>query len=274
MEVSELLQQTHKLPNVPDVVRELILQLNNPKADYGVIAEKVIHDQTLSLKLLRLVNSAHFGLSRKVTSINEAIIMLGMAQLKTMVIASGFAGSVKQVEGLDIKQFWAESFQVAALAKWLAEKSTAVDPDTAFTVGLIHNIGRLLLHLTKPKLAEAIQKLVDETDCDRSEAERVRLNFTTAEAGEALLRYWQFPASLSEAVRYHKQPFDADPPTPLSAIVNIACYINTCMRKKLTTEEVIAMFPAAEAELAGLPPHSASISEDAMQLQSGLEVLI
>ncbi len=137
MEVSELLQQTHKLPNVPDVVRELIQQLNNPKADYSVIAAKVIHDQTLSLKILRLVNSAHFGLSRKISSINEAIIMLGMAQLKTMVIASGFTGSVKEVEGLDLKQFWAESFQIAELAKWFAEKSNNVDPDTAFTIQVI-----------------------------------------------------------------------------------------------------------------------------------------
>ncbi|UTW01840.1 HDOD domain-containing protein [Amphritea atlantica] len=274
MEVSELLQQTHKLPNVPDVVRELIQQLNNPKADYAVIADKVIHDQTLSLKILRLVNSAHFGLSRKISSINEAIIMLGMVQLKTMVIASGFAGSVKEVEGLDLKQFWTDSFQVATLAKWFADKSNCADPDTAFTVGLIHNIGRLLLHLTKPKLAEAIQTLVDETDCDRSEAEMIRLGFTTAEAGQALLRYWQFPASLGEAVRYHKQPFDAQNPDPLSAIVNIACYINACIKKNQPITDAIAMFPAADAELAGLPANIASTAGEAMQLQSGLEGLL
>lgn len=274
MEVSELLQQTHKLPNVPDVVRELIQQLNNPKADYSVIAAKVIHDQTLSLKILRLVNSAHFGLSRKISSINEAIIMLGMAQLKTMVIASGFTGSVKEVEGLDLKQFWAESFQVAELAKWFADKSNNVDPDTAFTVGLIHNIGRLLLHLTKPKLAEAIQSLVDETGCDRSEAERVRLGFTTAEAGQSLLRYWQFPASIGEAVRYQVQPFDAEKPASLSAIVNIACYINTCIKTDRPIKDTIAMFPVAEAELAGLPANIASTSEEAMQLQSCLNGLL
>nr|WP_299198160.1 HDOD domain-containing protein [uncultured Amphritea sp.] len=274
MEVSELLQQTHQLPNVPDVVRELIQQLNNPKADYSVIADKIIHDQTLSLKILRLVNSAHFGLSRKVTSINEAIILLGMAQLKTMVVASGFSGSVKEVEGLDLKRFWAESFEVAALSKWFAEKTTDVDPDTAFTVGLIHNIGQLLLHLTKPKLAEAIVKLVDETGCSRSEAEMERLNFTTAEAGQALLKYWQFPASLGEAVRYHKHPLDAPDPNPLSAIVNIACYFNTSIRQNRPVEEVMTMFPMAAAEVAGLPKDIAESSEDAMQLQSGLDELL
>jgi len=274
MEVSELLQQTHKLPNVPDIVRELIQQLNNPGADYSVIAEKIIHDQTLSLKILRLVNSAHFGLSRKITSINEAIVLLGMAQLKTLVVASGFAGSVKEVEGLDLKRFWAESFEVAALSKWFAEKSNDVDPDTAFTVGLIHNIGQLLLHLTKPKLAEAIATLVDETNCSRSVAERERLNFTTAEAGEALLRYWQFPASLGEAVRYHKQPTEAPAPNPLSAVVNLACYINTCAQKNIPVEDVIANFPTETAELAGLPADIAASADEAMQLQSGLDELL
>lgn len=274
MEVSELLQQTHQLPNVPDVVRELIQQLNNPKADYSVIADKIIHDQTLSLKVLRLVNSAHFGLSRKITSINEAIILLGMSQLKTMVVASGFVGSVKEVEGLDLKRFWRESFEVAALSKWFAEKSMAVDPDTAFTVGLIHNIGQLLLHLTQPKLAEAIAKLVDETGCSRSEAEMERLNFTTAEAGQALLKYWQFPASLGEAVRYHKNPLHTETPNPLSAIVNIACYINACTMHNQPIGEVVTQFPAAVAELAGLPKNIAEMSEEAMQLQSGLDELL
>ncbi len=274
MEVSELLQQTHQLPNVPDVVRELIQQLNNPKADYSVIADKIIHDQTLSLKVLRLVNSAHFGLSRKITSINEAIVLLGMTQLKTMVVASGFAGSVKEVEGLDLKRFWSESFEVAALSKWFAAKSKDVDPDTAFTVGLIHNIGQLLLHLSKPKLAEAIVKLIDETGCSRSAAEMERLNFTTAEAGQALLKYWQFPTSLGEAVRYHKQPFAAETPNSLSAIVNIACYINTCIQHNQPIDDVITQFPTAVAELAGLPDDIAETSEEAMQLRSGLDELL
>ncbi|GGK60842.1 HDOD domain-containing protein [Amphritea balenae] len=274
MEVSELLQQTHKLPNVPDIVRELIQQLNNPNADYGEIASKVTKDQTLSLKILRLVNSAHFGLSRKVSSIDEAVVMLGMVQLKTMVIASGIAGSVKEVEGLDLKQFWSESFRVASLAKWYAEKSRNVDPDVAFTVGLIHNIGRLLLHIAKPKLAEAIQKRVEESQCSRSEAEMERLNFTTPAAGQALLAHWKFPAELGDAVRHHKRPLEAEQPTALSAVVNVACYVNACIRKERSLEEVIANFPRSEAEVAGLPQDIASVSEEAMQVDSGLDGLL
>lgn len=274
MEVRELLAQTHKLPTVPDIVRELIQQLNNPNADYGEIADKVIKDQTLSLKILRLVNSAHFGLSRKVASINEAVVMLGMAQLKTMVIASGIAGSIKEVEGLDLKKFWSESFRVAALAKWYAEKSNDVDPDTAFTVGLIHNIGRLLLHITRPKQAEAIQTLIEQSESTASEAEMERLNFITPEAGQALLALWQFPATLGESVRHHRDPLSSETPAPLTAILHIACYVNNSIEKQQPLAEVIAMFPTAEVQLAGLPINIAAVSDEAMQVESGLDGLI
>ena len=273
MEVSELLQQTHKLPNVPDVVRELIQQLNNPNADYGEISEKVSQDQTMSLKILRLVNSAHFGLSRKVSSIDEAVVMLGMTQLKTLVIASGLAGSVSEVEGMNLKEFWSQSFRIATIAKWYASKTDEVDPDMAFTIGLIHNIGRLLLHLTKPKLAEAIQVRVKESGCSRSAAEMERLNFTTPEAGKALLDMWKFPEELGDAVRYHKNPLAAETPNPACAITNLACYMNACIRSKRTPEEAAAKFPAKVAAIAGLPADIADSCEEVMALESGLDGL-
>lgn len=273
MEIRELLEQTSKLPNVPDVVKELIQQLNNPGAKYDEIAEKVAKDQTLSLKILRLVNSAHFGLSRKVSSIDEAVIMLGMARLKTMVIASGVVGSVKSVEGLDLKQFWSEAFFVATAARFFAEKTDKVDADMAFTVGLIHNIGRLLLHLSKPQLAQAIQIRVNESGCSRSEAEMERLNFVTPQAGQALLDMWSFPADLSEAVLQHKKPTQFENPSALAAVLNLACVINAARRNKTDIAELRDFFPMDVAEIAGLPSSVLSELGEAMELESGLEGL-
>jgi len=273
MEIRELLEQTDKLPNVPEVVRQLIQQLNNPAADYGEIAEKVAQDQTLSLKILRLVNSAHFGLSRKVSSIDEAVVMLGMVRLKTLVIASGIAGSVKEVEGLDLKKFWSESFRVAALSKWFAERDTEVDPDIAFTAGLIHNIGRLLLHLSQPMRAQAIQTLIEESNCSRSDAEMERLGFTSPEAGQALLDMWSFPAELGIAVRQHKQPTSFEEPSALAAVVNLACVVNSAIRNKDNLEALQGNFPQDVATLAGVSADTAGDLEEALNLESGLDGL-
>ena len=273
MEIKELLSQTSKLPNVPEVVRYLIQALNNPKADYSDIAKKVSEDQTLSLKILRLVNSAHFGLSRKVSSIDEATVMLGMNRLKTLVIASGFSNSAVNVEGLDIKKFWSESFRVATLARWFASKSDNVDPDIAFTAGIIHNIGRLLLHLAQPNRAKAIQTLIEESNVSRSEAEIERLGFTSQEAGKALLDMWNFPAELGEAVKQHKKPLNHDDALPLGAILHLACYINASIREARDEESVKEAYPTAVATLAGVAPEVINQLGEALALESGLDGL-
>lgn len=273
MEIQELLNQTNKLPNVPEVVRQLIQELNNPNADYGEIAEKVSKDQTLSLKILRLVNSAHFGLSRKVSSIDEATVMLGMARLKTLVIASGFAGSAKEVEGLDIKAFWSESFRVATLARWFAERSEKVDPDIAFTVGIIHNIGRLLLHLAQPNRAKAIQTLIEESNVSRTEAEIERLGFTSQEAGKALLDMWKFPEELGQAVKDHKRPQEAESPNALAAVINLACYVNACIREQRDEASVQESYPTEIAVLATVNPNTVDELGEALTVESGLDGL-
>lgn len=273
MEIQELLNQTSKLPNVPEVVRQLVQSLNNPNADYGDIAKKISADQTLSLKLLRLVNSAHFGLSRKVASVNEATVMLGMARLKTLVIASGFANSAKDVEGLDIKKFWSESFRVATLAKWFAQRSNSVDPDVAFTAGIIHNIGRLLLHLAQPNRAKAIQTLVEESRVSRTQAELERLGFTTQDAGQALLDMWKFPPELGQAVKQHKRPLAHENPLPLSAILNLACYINAAIREKRDEDSVKESYPVDVALLAGVSVDTIEQLGEALALESGLDGL-
>lgn len=274
MEIRDLLAQTDKLPNVPEVVRQLIQQLNNPAADYGEIAEKVAKDQTLSLKILRLVNSAHFGLRRKVSSIDEAVVMLGMVRLKTLVIASGIAGSVKAVEGLELKKFWSESFRIAALAKWFAERDTEVDPDIAFTAGLIHNIGRLLLHLAQPMRAQAIQTLIDESNASRSDAEMERLGFTSPEAGQALLDMWNFPAELGIAIRQQKEPTSFEEPSSLAAIINLACVVNAAIRNEDDLETLQGNFPADVATLAGVSADTTDALDEALALESGLDGLI
>ncbi|MGB2222693.1 HDOD domain-containing protein [Neptunomonas sp.] len=273
MEIKELLNQTNKLPNVPEVVRELIQALNNPNVDYDQIAQKVSEDQTLSLKILRLVNSAHFGLSRKVSSIDEATVMLGMGQLKTLVIASGFAGSVKDVDGIDIKTFWAESFRVATLARWFADHTKQVESDIAFTTGIIHNIGRLLLHLAQPNRAKAIQTLIDEQKVSRTKAELERLGFTSQDAGQALLDMWKFPPDLGIAVKNYKAPLASESPQPLSAVLHLASYMNDCIRESRNLEDVQEHFPRDIAALAGINSDIIDSLADAMKLESGLDGL-
>lgn len=272
MEVKDLLLQTDKLPNVPDVVRELIIALKDPDADYNAIAAKVAQDQTLSLKILRLVNSAHFGLSRKVSSIDEAVVLLGMDKLNTLVIASGLANSAVNVDGLDLTLFWKDAFMVASIATWLAQKTDYVETDIAFTTGIIYSIGRLLLHLAAPSDAMEIQRLVKEKKASRIAAEMERLSFTTQDAGKALLDLWKFPAELGIAIQQYKRPLGYDIPTPLSAILNLANYLNGARSSQRSVEDVKQFIPKKVMQLAGLPLTVIDELEDALKLETGLEL--
>jgi HD-like signal output (HDOD) protein len=274
MEIKDLLNQTDKLPNIPEVVREIVNVLNDPDANYSDISQKVTKDQIISLKILRLVNSAYFGLSRKVASIDEAVIMLGMAKLKTLVIASGFANCASDVEGIDLPTFWSDSFQVAALAKFLAEKTEGVvDADLAFTSGIIHNIGQLLLHMAQPNRAIAIKTLIDTSDISRCEAEVERLGFTSTDAGEALLELWKFPEALVNAIKYQNNPSNAEESPQLGAVLNLACFINEATKSGSCLEEVLQNYPIEIATIAGLNQAPGEFLEDILTLKSGLDSL-
>jgi HD-like signal output (HDOD) protein len=274
MQVQDLLKQTDKLPNVPDVVRELIQLLNDPNAKYSTISERVSHDQTISLKILRVVNSAYFGLSRKISSIDEATVLLGMDKLKTLVIASGFSGSVTKVEGITLSEFWADSFRVAELAQWIAKRTELVEPDEAFTAGIVHNIGRLLLHLTAPEIALEVQALVANRKAGRVKAEQDLLGFTSQDAGKALMDLWKFPAELGSAIQQHKRPFSEGEPEPLACVLNLACYLNACIRNDRDYDLVREGFPMAVAKAAGLADGIVYELDDALMIGDGLNQLL
>ncbi|BFM49488.1 HDOD domain-containing protein [Marinomonas sp. THO17] len=274
MRIEELIKQTDKLPNVPDVVRELIQLLGDPDANYSDISSKVAHDQTISLKVLRIVNSAYFGLSRKISSIDEATVLIGMEKLKTLVIASGFSASVESAEGVNLRDFWADSFQVAELAKWVAKRSNLVNEDEAFTVGIVHNIGVLLLHLTAPETALEIQTLVDNRKASRMKAEMDLLGFTTQQAGQALMDQWKFPANLGVAVKEHKRPFMNDNPQPLACVLNLACFLNACIRSEREIELVRESLPKAVVKAAGLGESVMFDLDEALQIGNELSPLI
>jgi HD-like signal output (HDOD) protein len=274
MQVQDLLKKTDKLPNVPDVVRELIVLLNDPNANYFDISQKVAHDQTMSLKVLRVVNSAYFGLSRKVYSIDEATVILGINKLKTLVIASGFANSVKSVEGIELKAFWQDSFRVAILAQWLGKRTDLVDAEEAFTAGIVHNLGRLLLHLTEPTIAQEIRTRTKENFISRTKAELDALGFTTQDASKALMDLWKFPPELGEAVRMHKRPFSEEDPQPLACVLNLACYLNACIRSERDEELVVDGFPKTVAKGAGLPEQIIYQLGEALLIGDDLDLLL
>ncbi|MFA5983456.1 MAG: HDOD domain-containing protein [Methylococcaceae bacterium] len=121
--MNQLFDKIYDLPQIPEVVKTLITQINNPNIDLNAIEKNIEKEQVISLKVLRLVNSAHFGLSKKIDSIQDAVAMIGINQLKILVVASGMVMAIPKVQGVNFKHFWEDSFRAATIAKWLASKT-------------------------------------------------------------------------------------------------------------------------------------------------------
>ena len=242
IEMNKLFDQVYKIPQVPEVVRTLIIQLNDPDFDMDVVAKNVTKDQVISMKVLRLVNSAHFGLSRKIGSIEDAVVMLGMKQLKTLVIASGIVASVPEIEDFDIKTFWSDSFRTATYAKWIADE-TGADGETVFTAGLISEMGKVLIHMGEPAAAKEIEQQVAAGQ-QRSQAEEHLLGFTNAEVCAELCQRWKFPETLVQTVAQCNDPLKFEECLTEASIVNIARYLSECRRDNLSLEDMMETFPA------------------------------
>jgi len=273
VQMNQLFDKIHNLPQIPEVVRILITQFNDPKTNFDDIAKNVEKEQVISLKVLRLVNSAHFGLSRKVGSIQDAVLMLGMNQLRTLVIASGMVGSVPKIEGINIKRFWSNSFNTATYAKWLAAESQ-VAPDLAFTAGLISQLGNILIHMGAPAAASEIDQHV-RGGSSRSTIEKARLGFTSEDVCAELCRRWHFSADLIETVAQCASPLSAETISKLACTVHIARYISECQQNNLTIEDMLKSFPLNVAEKLGLTEQFFSEKlPEILALESGLDGLV
>lgn len=273
--IEKLFDQIHKVPQIPEVVRELIAQVNNPDFDFNAIAKNVEKEQVIALKVLRLVNSAHFGLSRKIGSIDEAVVLLGMGQLKTLVIASGIVSSVSDIPSIDIKEFWADSFLTATYAKWLAEQAGLENSETVYTAGLLSGLGIILIHLAAPKIANEIDQHVKAGEL-RSDYERKRLGFTSEEACAALCERWKFAQELVDTVRYAGDPLKADEATVLPACcVYLGRFISNAKRNGKTAEEIAALLPLNIWEKLGLDAEQREQKiAELLELDSGLDGLV
>lgn len=248
MNIQELINNAQQMPNIPEVVQELIQSFNDDDVNSNEIAAKVSKDQVLTAKVLRMANSARYGGNRKVGSVNDSVVLLGFNALRTMVLASGLTSAFKAPEGFDIEQFWLNSFTVAGLCKWVANY-TDVDPEVAYTCGMMHNIGELLIHTLVPEQAAKVDSLANlGAHNQRARIEESELGFDFTVAGAELAERWKFPEEIVAGVRHQLQPLDDDEVVPLAAVVFLANYINT-INCSDTPEPLLAHFPKEVAEL-------------------------
>ena len=269
--LDDVLAKLHQLPVIPVVVQEVISSFSDADLDSTVLAHKIEQDQGLTAKILRVVNSAFYGLSRRVSSIHEAVVVMGFNSVRSLVLSTGFvkAFAVAGTSEFDRHAYWRRSFRVAAYAKALA-KSLKHDQDMAFTAGMFHDIGLLVLDTCMQAQFAGVLEQQNQSGENLLTIERAVLGFDHAQIGAEVAKRWNFPPSIEHAIRYCHTP-DHVPFEPVTGIVYVAALIES----GLTGEALISQLPDSlrdhlqigwENIEAGLP--------DAEQIDASAELLL
>lgn len=222
--MDDFFEQTHNMPMLPKVVQEVMELLATDDVDIKPLADKINHDQVLTARVLRMANSAYFGFSRKVGTIEEAVSLIGLAKLETLVVASGVTSAFTAVPGLDLKRFWQHSLVTASITRELA-KELGFDQDSAYIAGLMHTIGQLPIHMVFPKAGADIEEVCKgRSVLERHEVERDMLGIDHNVIGEKLAKHWNFPEEISRVIRYYTDPLNKDA-CDLAPVIYVAAHI-------------------------------------------------
>lgn len=208
------------LPTISEVGHALISTLDNEDASAKSVAAIIARDPALTAKLLRLANSARFGSSRNVSSLDEAIALAGMAHIRTLALAACFAESFPALPGLDSDEFWKSSMACAGYAKWLSG-GVGVDGGEAWLAGMMLRLGELLIYQVEP-LAFAEIEQQPHLPGGRWEREQRLLGISEGQITAELGRRWNFPSRIVRALESSSDPMAAHPFCQLAGITHLA----------------------------------------------------
>ena len=224
----DILARVEDIPPLPGTVIRLMNVLNDPASTVNDIVEIVKYDQAVTTQMLRLCNSAYFGLSHQVNSLNDAMRYLGttkVMQLLMAVHANSLLSKAQPGYGLDPGILWKHSVAVALASTTFAQRVNLANANLAFTAGLLHDIGKVVLNEHVGQEFTEIVRLCAEQKLAFSEAETQVLVFSHAEVGGLLAEAWSLPEPIIRAIRHHLNPSELDPPDPL---VDIVC-LSDCL---------------------------------------------
>lgn len=216
------LEGIHDLPTLPQVALEINRLLDDPQVTVEQVAETIEKDQAIVPKLLRLVNSSFFGFQEKVGDVNRAVVILGFNTVRNAIFSVSVIDSIKGIQSdrLDFSEFWRHAISCAVISKHLAINSGLNSYGDAFTAGLVHDIGKLVLAKFFPNEFISIMEKV-ESGSSFYVAESEVLPMHQNQIGAYIAKRWHLPSVLCRAIEYSKGVHDFSN-APIAYIVSIA----------------------------------------------------
>lgn len=229
-DLEQIIMAAGDLPTIPIVATKVMQLMEDETATADDLAKVVASDPAVAARVLKISNSSFYGCQRQIQTLPHAIMMLGFVTLKSVVVAA----SVKQVYhpfGLTEKLLWEHSFGAGLAARIIASDTRLVNAEEAFLGGLFHDLGKIIMNfLDKEKFQEVMQRCYND-GIDFEQAERTLFPYTHEEVGALVIKKWNFPDHLMQAVMAHHSlqlPDEEDPYlirlTGVVSLANIFCH--------------------------------------------------
>ena len=225
--VNDTIKEISHIATLPEVTLKIIKLVEDPDSTAQDLNKIISNDPALGARILKVVNSAFYGLPGQIGSINRAIVLLGLNAVKNIAIAASLAKLFRGGQicpGFDAKDLWSHSIAVAAATKQLSDRISLGLPDEAFLAGLIHDLGIMVeIQARRAKFVEAFEKFNKDDSLTLRQAEEQVIGATHEQFGAELCKLWKFPASLKHVTGFHHRPMElaADHRT-LTSLVHVA----------------------------------------------------
>lgn len=203
----ELLERIDDLPPLPAVAARVMAMADDQHSSALDLAQVLSADQALTARLIRISNSAYYGFARKVSTVREAVVVLGFKQVRQVAVSASLMNAFDRGriadDVFDLDLFWGHSVAVAVAAEGIAKRTREAKPEDAFTAGILHDIGRLVLRMTLPVEFRKAVILARNGAMHLHLAEALMTGYDHQGVGRALGELWKFPAHLIDAVACH-----------------------------------------------------------------------
>ena len=242
MELNALLAQPVALPCFPRAVALLMSELAHTEPSLRRMNQLFSTDPALASRLLELANSTAFQMQRQISGIPEALTLLGVVQLRALVKSAPLGTTSRSVPGVNMQQFWRYSLNTAKLARSLAG-IVCQNQIAAYTAGLLHAVGELVMHLADADKAQSVNTLVAPFDLRRDQIEQRIFGYSYGHVTAGCARRWQLPEAVVDALQHQSAPFDGSAYEPLAGVIHLAAWRARAREAELTDKELAVSFP-------------------------------
>jgi putative nucleotidyltransferase with HDIG domain len=253
--IDEIAKRTKDLPVFSPAAQEVMMATGAADACPHQVAHLLMKDQSLAIKVLRLANSSYYGLPRKITSLEQAVVILGIRSIRNLSLAAAtYPWLVRPLSGYNLgpKDLWVHSFAVGMAASYIARKVRGVDADLALTCGLIHDIGMVTLSIWLESKASALMHYAQREKLPFDQVEVKVLGFDHTQVGALLAENWNIPDPMVKVIRWHHQPSRCPEPAPLVDCVHCGIEVIRRMGIGLVEQGLLYAFDPSSPDRLGI----------------------